>query len=450
MVHLLPLAGLAIGGRGPPSSVVAVTAARRGARVTALELTPELLEVARQNAPLAGVEVDFHEGDVEALPFDAGAFDVVLSQLGHMFAPRPEVAIAEMLRVLKPGGTVAFSTWHPELFTGRMFTLTAKCAAPPPPGIPPPTLWGEPGVIRERMGKGVRDLSFATVPATGMVWSNQADRRVAIIPCTQSPTDPTATVRFQNRPPEPSVTDKRLLIINADDLGYDPEVTRGILESMREGVVSSATLMVNTPHSEDAARAGVGLALGLHLNLGRHAPVSPHFPRSLLENGELVESRAGELSAEMVEDEVRAQLERLRQLVGAPATHVDVHKHLHRQPSVLEGLARAARALQLPVRALDEPMRRRLELWGVLATDHFIGDAGVEPYWTEQRFVDAVSLLKPGVTELMCHPGYRPVTLKSGYAEQREVELKTFTAPGARAALERAGVELGSFKNLPT
>ena len=142
------------------TGAVAVTAARRGAQVSGLDLTPELLEVARQNAPLAGVEVDFHEGDAEALPFEADAFDVVLSQFGHMFAPRPEVALAEMLRVLKPGGVLAFSTWPPELFTGRMFALSAKYTAPPPPGVMPPTLWGDPNVIRERLGKGVKDVTF--------------------------------------------------------------------------------------------------------------------------------------------------------------------------------------------------------------------------------------------------------------------------------------------------
>src|SRR5881628_248600 len=103
------------------TGVVAVTAARAGARVSGLDLTPQLLEQARENARLANVEIEFREGDAEQLPFGDSAFDVVLSQFGHMFAPRPEVAIGEMLRVLKPGGTIAFSTWPPELFMGRMF-----------------------------------------------------------------------------------------------------------------------------------------------------------------------------------------------------------------------------------------------------------------------------------------------------------------------------------------
>jgi SAM-dependent methyltransferase len=142
------------------TGVVAVTAARLGARVTALDLTPELLEVARTNAQLAGVEIDFHEGDVEQLPFEAGAFDAVVSQFGHMFAPRPDVAIREMLRVLKSGGTIAFSTWPPELFIGRMFRLVADFLPPPPPGAAPPPQWGDPAIVRERLGAAVRDILF--------------------------------------------------------------------------------------------------------------------------------------------------------------------------------------------------------------------------------------------------------------------------------------------------
>lgn len=142
------------------TGVVAITAALRGARVTALDLTPALLDHARENAQLAGATIDFHEGDVEQLPFADASFDVVVSQYGHIFAPRPEVAIGEMLRVLKPGGTIAFSTWPPELFLGRMFALTARYMPPPPVPAAPPALWGDPNVVRERLGDRVRDLVF--------------------------------------------------------------------------------------------------------------------------------------------------------------------------------------------------------------------------------------------------------------------------------------------------
>jgi SAM-dependent methyltransferase len=142
------------------TGVVAVTAARLGAKVTGLDLTPELLEVATINAKVAALSIDFHEGDVEQLPFDASTFDVVVSQFGHMFAPRPEVAIGQMLRVLKPGGTIGFSTWPPELLIGRLFSIVGQYMPPPPPGVSPPVQWGDPTIIRERLGQAVRDIVF--------------------------------------------------------------------------------------------------------------------------------------------------------------------------------------------------------------------------------------------------------------------------------------------------
>jgi SAM-dependent methyltransferase len=142
------------------TGVVSVTAARLGARVTGLDLTPELLAAARDNARIASVTIEFQQGDVEKLPFPDGAFDVVVSQFGHMFAPRPEVATSEMLRVLKKGGTIAFSTWPPELCVGRLFVLAGSYMPPPPPGVSPPVQWGDPAIVRERLGMAVRDLLF--------------------------------------------------------------------------------------------------------------------------------------------------------------------------------------------------------------------------------------------------------------------------------------------------
>ena len=145
---------------GCGTGVVAVTAAQRGAKVSGADLTPELLERARENAQIAGVEIEWREADVEALPFADGQFDVVLSQFGHMFAPRPEVAIAEILRVLKPGGTVAFSTWPPELLIGSSFSLVGRYMPPPPPGVSPPPQWGDVAIVRERLGSKVKDIQF--------------------------------------------------------------------------------------------------------------------------------------------------------------------------------------------------------------------------------------------------------------------------------------------------
>jgi len=160
---LVEFAGVAAGERvldlACGTGVVAVTAARRDARVSGLDLSPVLLAEAQNNAAMAGVAIDFTEGDAEALPYADASFDVVLSQFGHMFAPRPEVVVAEMLRVLRPGGRIAFSTWPPELMIGRMFALVAEFL-PPPPGVAPPPAWGDPAVVRQRLGEAVEGLRF--------------------------------------------------------------------------------------------------------------------------------------------------------------------------------------------------------------------------------------------------------------------------------------------------
>jgi len=145
---------------GCGTGVVALTAARRGARASGLDLTPALLEVARENSALSGLDVAWREGDAEALPYDDASFDFVLSQFGHMFGPRPAVVTAEMLCVLKPGGVMAFSTWPPELFTGRMFALVGRYSPPPPAGSSPPTEWGDPATVRARLGDGVEAPVF--------------------------------------------------------------------------------------------------------------------------------------------------------------------------------------------------------------------------------------------------------------------------------------------------
>ena len=143
---------------GTGTGVVAITARRAGAKVAGLDLTPALLAQAHEGAQVAGhVDIDWHEGDAEALPFPDASFDVVLSQFGHMFAPRPEVAMNEMLRVLKPGGTIAFATWPGEQLIGRQFAIIAKYI-PPPQGVPSPIQWGDVGVVRQRLGNSVKNI----------------------------------------------------------------------------------------------------------------------------------------------------------------------------------------------------------------------------------------------------------------------------------------------------
>ncbi len=138
------------------TGVVAITAAQRGAHVTGLDLTPTLLERARWNADTAGSSVTFVEGDAEALPFPDASFDVVLSQFGHIFAPRHEVAAAELLRVLRPGGTLALSTWPAHSLPGGMFAIHTRWN-PSPPFAGSPEAWGDIHYVRGRFGAAIGD-----------------------------------------------------------------------------------------------------------------------------------------------------------------------------------------------------------------------------------------------------------------------------------------------------
>ena len=97
------------------------------------------------------------EGDAEALPFDDASFDAVISVIGVMFAPDHERAAAELVRVCRPGGTIALASWTPEGFIGGLLKTVGK-HVPPPAGVRPPTLWGDEDHLRGLIGAHVDEL----------------------------------------------------------------------------------------------------------------------------------------------------------------------------------------------------------------------------------------------------------------------------------------------------
>ena len=162
--HLVSAAGV-----GPGQDVldvatgsgnVAIPCAKRGANVTGLDLTPELFDAARRRAREADVECEWIEGDAEELPFADDSFDRVLSAFGAMFAPRHERAAAELVRVTRPGGTIAVAAWTPEGGNGVMFKTVASHMPPPPPELKPPTMWGNEEYMRDLLGPHGVDLEF--------------------------------------------------------------------------------------------------------------------------------------------------------------------------------------------------------------------------------------------------------------------------------------------------
>jgi SAM-dependent methyltransferase len=130
-------------------------AAERGAQVTASDLTPELLEAGRPRADAAGLELEWVEADAENLPFEDGSFDVVMSAIGAMFAPHHQQTADELVRVCRPGGTIALLHWTPDGMLGALFATMRPFAPPPPPGAQPPPLWGSEEHLAELLGDRV-------------------------------------------------------------------------------------------------------------------------------------------------------------------------------------------------------------------------------------------------------------------------------------------------------
>jgi Methyltransferase domain len=139
---------------------VAIPAAIAGATVTGLDLTPKLLEVARGRAAEAAVEVDFVEGDAEQLPFDDDAFDLVTSCFGVIFAPRQELAAGELVRVARPGATIALTAWTPEGLNGKMLATVGSYMPPPPPELKSPVMWGSEDHVRALFEPSGAELAF--------------------------------------------------------------------------------------------------------------------------------------------------------------------------------------------------------------------------------------------------------------------------------------------------
>ena len=144
---------------------VAVLAAREGARVVACDLTTAMVEQGRARSEAEGLEVEWLVADAEELPFEDASFDCVATGFGAMFAPRPERAAAEMVRVLRPGGTLGMANWTSAGYMGRSFAI-GRHYRPPPDGVPPASDWGDAELLERRLGSlGLRlELERRTVP----------------------------------------------------------------------------------------------------------------------------------------------------------------------------------------------------------------------------------------------------------------------------------------------
>lgn len=136
---------------------IAIPAAKTGVAVTGIDIAANLIVQAKARAAADGLTAHFDEGDAEDLPYPDASFDVVVSLIGAMFAPRPELVASELLRVCRPGGRIVMANWTPQGFLGQMFKAIGK-HVPPPPLMPSPLLCGDEATVRSRFGTEASSL----------------------------------------------------------------------------------------------------------------------------------------------------------------------------------------------------------------------------------------------------------------------------------------------------
>lgn len=216
------------------------------------------------------------------------------------------------------------------------------------------------------------------------------------------------------------------LIVNADDFGFAPGVNRGIIEAYENGIVTSASLMVNRPAAREAAALALShpeLGVGLHVDLRRwRAPTR------------LVEALAGR--------ELRGQLAHFRRLLGRDPTHIDSHHHVHRAEPFRPLFTELADELDVPLRHFSRDVRFCGEFYG-----HDGRGRPDEAAIQVDALVELLGTLGPGATELGTHPGYMD-GLRDWYRAERVQEVRTLCDPRVREAVRRNGMELMNFREL--
>jgi chitin disaccharide deacetylase len=221
----------------------------------------------------------------------------------------------------------------------------------------------------------------------------------------------------------------KYLIVNGDDFGASRGINRGIIAAHHRGILTSTSLIVNAPWSEEAAalsRAIPDLSVGLHVNLD----AEPRVPVADLTDGAACRAK------------LYAQFSRFRALMSRPPTHLDSHHNVHRTPRLLPHFLELARKYGLPLRE-HSPVRYFSKFYGQWGGETHPEQIGVESL---VRILETE--VQEGVTELSCHPGYVDPDCPSGYAAERATELRTLCDPIVRQALAVQQIQLVSFRDL--
>lgn len=215
------------------------------------------------------------------------------------------------------------------------------------------------------------------------------------------------------------------LIVNGDDCGASRGVNRGILQAHEHGILTSTSLLVNAPGSEEAGelrRRAPRLSIGLHVDLGDRS------------------QRAGD-SPLRLRRQLDEQLRRFEQLVGRSPTHLDSHHNVHREPELLPGFLEFAREHGLPLRE-HSPVRYVSKFYGQWGSRTHLEQIGVE------SLTRMLAELGDGISELACHPGFVEADLATGYSVERESEVRTLCDPSLSAVLAASSIRLASYHDL--
>ena len=222
---------------------------------------------------------------------------------------------------------------------------------------------------------------------------------------------------------------RRYVIFNADDFGYSRGINRGIVEAHRNGLVTSTSLMVNTPATEDAvtqARELPELSVGLHVNFTNEAQRLIDF-----------------YDRQVARDELRRQLDRFVALLGRLPTHLDSHQHVHRLRECLAAFQELAAELGLHLRDAP-PVRYKGGFYA--QWEYGVTDPSKVSVEALERILR--SEIEDGLYEMCVHPGYVDPEFESVYHADRELELLTLTRPRLRTVLAEQGIRLIGYRDL--
>jgi predicted glycoside hydrolase/deacetylase ChbG (UPF0249 family) len=220
----------------------------------------------------------------------------------------------------------------------------------------------------------------------------------------------------------------KFLIVNADDFGASRGINRGILETHRRGILTSTSLLVNRPWSEEAAALSQDapeLSIGLHVHLRDERGLQAVLPSHL-------------------QEELQTQLQRFQELMGRPPTHIDSHHNVHRRPEAQPEFIRFAQRYSLPLRE-QSPVRYFSKFYG-----QWGGQTHLEQISTESLALMLETEIGEGITELSCHPGYAEPDYPGSYAAEREAELRTLCDQVIRDALAACSIQLTNYHKLST